>query len=701
MFDNENRKEILIAAIVMALSLAWFAYECTKEPFVFPFEPFIGFLPSTIVLIYCLFLKKEPNGGKDPLELNVIPEVLTMHFIGRVKDIRTIHSMLFSNNRNVVIQGVGGLGKTSVAQEYVRRYRTFFDHIVYIAVILPPEQDNLDNQDFTDQILRAFARDTVLLKNLDYAPAPEVRDAEVFQEICRRLTQRGGTKNLLVIDNTGAVLTRFINQLPKRPNWHILTTSRHDIDGFDTYPLPILPKKEAEILFEKHYGKPIDDYAALENTLNEIDYLTVALELLAKTAKASHWSLQTLWEKVEASSVGFADPVEVKSGRTNEAKTIAAHIIERFVLQELTPEQRQYLLAFAVLPSVRIPFADIHDWLQIDAAQKTPFLNATNVLVEKGWLQPSENTEGSAFYCHPIIQFAVKAQMKPDVENCGVLIRTFVDLLKVDTDKGEHGVFKQELLPYGESIFEAVYKKDSEWTTEDWDFAILASRLDYIHQDLGFFDKSLEYSLVYVFIFEKILEPNDADLATAYSNHAETYGELGNNEKGLDYHLKALTIREAVLDIQHPDLAISYNNIAETYGGLGENEKGLEYHLKALAIREAVLDKQHPSLANSYNNIAETYGKLGDNEKRLEYHLKALAIREVVLGKQHPNLGASYNNIAVTYYDFKDFKKAKTYIDKAVTIQQAVLPKTHPSSLGSLKWQEEITAALRAAERGK
>ena len=103
MFDNENRKETLIAAIVMALSLAWFAYECTKEPFAFPFEPLIGFLPSTIALIYYLFLKKEPNGGKDPLELNVIPEVLTMHFIGRVKDIRTIHSMLFSNNRNVVI----------------------------------------------------------------------------------------------------------------------------------------------------------------------------------------------------------------------------------------------------------------------------------------------------------------------------------------------------------------------------------------------------------------------------------------------------------------------------------------------------------------------------------------------------------------------------------------------------------------------
>ena len=98
MFDNENRKEILISAIVMALSLAWFAYECTKEPFVFPFEPFIGFLASTIGLIYYLFLKKEPNGGKDPLELNVIPEVLTMHFIGRVKDIRTIHSMRLLEN---------------------------------------------------------------------------------------------------------------------------------------------------------------------------------------------------------------------------------------------------------------------------------------------------------------------------------------------------------------------------------------------------------------------------------------------------------------------------------------------------------------------------------------------------------------------------------------------------------------------------
>ena len=225
-----------------------------------------------------------------------------------------------------------------------------------------------------------------------------------------------------------------------------------------------------------------------------------------------------------------------------------------------------------------------HDWLQIDAAQKTPFLNATNVLVEKGWLQQSENTEGSAFYCHPIIQFAVKAQMKPDVGNCGVLIGTFCELLYVDTDNGEHGVFKQELLPYGESIFEAVYKKDSDWTKKDEKLSILGDRLGWIYYDLGNFNMSLEYVLVHVSISEKILESNDVELATAYANLSSAYGALGNHSKRLEYNIKALAIYDAILDKQHPNLATCYNNIAETYGALDNHEKRLEYNLIALNI---------------------------------------------------------------------------------------------------------------------
>ncbi len=101
MFINfdENRKEIFIAAFFMVVSATWFTFECTKQPFSFPFEPFIGFVPATISLVYYLFFNKNKGSGREPLELNVIPDRLTAGFVGRVKDIKNIHVALFANNR--------------------------------------------------------------------------------------------------------------------------------------------------------------------------------------------------------------------------------------------------------------------------------------------------------------------------------------------------------------------------------------------------------------------------------------------------------------------------------------------------------------------------------------------------------------------------------------------------------------------------
>ena len=300
---------------------------------------------------------------KKPNELNSIPDRLADDLVGRVADIDKIHELLFKDAQRVAIKGIGGLGKTSVAQAYIRKYRSYFDNIAYIQVILPPNQDTLTDSEFIEKIQQGFAYDTVLLKNLGIELDPKTLDVDIYIELCQKLTHHTGEHNLLVIDNTGAILTRFIDHLPKSPDWHILTTSRHDIDNFKTYPLSTLPFEEAEMLFKNLYGEEIDDANALKFIFEAVGYLTVAIDLLAKTARSADLSVTSLRERVQAYSLDFKDAAKVKAGRFNESKTPAEHIIERYVLQELNEDDKYCLLAFAVLPSLPILFNDMVTWL--------------------------------------------------------------------------------------------------------------------------------------------------------------------------------------------------------------------------------------------------------------------------------------------------------------------------------------------------
>jgi tetratricopeptide (TPR) repeat protein len=106
---------------------------------------------------------------------------------------------------------------------------------------------------------------------------------------------------------------------------------------------------------------------------------------------------------------------------------------------------------------------------------------------------------------------------------------------------------------------------------------------------------------------------------TSYYTINLAYDNIGNYEKALDYHFKAKEIFEKVLGKDHPDTATSYNNIGNVYKKQGNYEKALEYCFKALEIRENKLGKNHPLTKATYENIAVTYYNFGDNENAKKY----------------------------------------------------------------------------------
>ena len=238
-------------------------------------------------------------------------------------------------------------------------------------------------------------------------------------------------------------------------------------------------------------------------------------------------------------------------------------------------------------------------------------------------------------------------------------------------------------------------KKNLELTKEilgdkDPELAISYNNISTIYQDMGEQEKALEYQKKALELKEEILGGKNLELASSYNNISMIYQDMGELEKALEYQKKALELKEEILGDKHPSLATSYNNISIIYKDKGELEKALEYQKKALKLKEEVLGDKHPSLATSYNNISLIYKNMGELDKALKYQKKALELQEEVLGDKHPNVAISYLNIAEIYFRNSDIKEAKKYIDKSVNIFSTSFPNGHPHLDTALNSQKII-----------
>ena len=194
-------------------------------------------------------------------------------------------------------------------------------------------------------------------------------------------------------------------------------------------------------------------------------------------------------------------------------------------------------------------------------------------------------------------------------------------------------------------------------------------------------------------IDEKVLAPNDPNLAIGLNNLAELLEDKGDYAGAEPLFRQALAINEKALGPDDPEVAGGFNNLAELLEDKG-NYAGAETLLqRALAIDDKALGPDHLAVGRDLDNLAKLLWKKGDYVAAEPLFRRALTIQERALGPDHPDVATDINDLAALLYAKADYAGAEPLYRRALAIDEKALGPNHPQVARDLN---NLAVLLRA-----
>ncbi|MDR3292862.1 MAG: tetratricopeptide repeat protein [Clostridiales bacterium] len=552
------------------------------------------------------------------------------HFTGREEPLDGIYQSLKENGKlPQIVSGIGGVGKSELAKEYIRRHESEYRDIGWI---------NAETKEGIQNSYRKIGEEKGLIHYLD-------KDEEVLNKVLGWLNNNGDW--LLVYDNVEDIKP-LRDMSPKSGKGHIIVTTRKNDAAFRAFgrlrEIKVFTPEDAVRFLKKRVsdGNEIDfDTAGAERLAKKMGYLPLALE------QAAAYIINTV--SIVQKGKGFDEYIRRYDGYGDRVFTADKSVYENTVYVAVmlnvnsvseAAQQLLYISSYGSPDGVDIKtFFEENEYLTepLNSAIKDE-LERDETISELTTYSLAESN-GKNIVVHRLLQDAVRDSLKGD--------NTYI---------------------------EACVKRSEELR---FDFGKKEERDKFA---------AVEASIVSILSHGEKVFADDIRIANAYHELGYGKNEFAEYDAALDYYGKALEIFEKVLGEENPSTATSYNNIGVLYYEKGDYDGAIEYHEKALKIYEKVLGKEHPYTVTSYDNIGGVYDEKGDCDKALEYYEKALKIREKVLGKEHTDTAQSYNNIGALYYENGDYGGAAKLLKKAYKVVKKVLGEEHSYTQGTREW---------------
>ena len=614
-------------------------------------------------------------------------------FVGRLPDMWHIHSSLHSaevpiitgaTSTTVQIHGMGGLGKSLLAEEYALRYAAAFPGGVFwlrafgnddVKATLGPDEREAER---TRQV-----RDIAAVYGI---PVKDRSPEEIEAHLARELGNNDPF--LWVVDDmpSGMDVETLDRWLAPHPLGKTLITTRtkeYNSLGH-LIPLDVLAPDEAwELLtsWRKPAGK--EEEVAARQLIEDLGFHALALDVTGAALHASE-GLQSFAEFRKDLASPTQDELELAAELkgvlpNGHEKSIASTLIRS--IERLGPEGWDFLRLASVLAVTPIPaslissvFSEV-DGLDEAAGRRRAVLGLDQA--ENLSLAERVEDEPGARSVHTLISRTVQfhnawPERTDQLETAAIKMLT--NELSRAGDPRVHDELKL-------AVTHARKLVSRSCDIQAAGLMAWVARFDYVRGAYGSAENMLGRECE---LRRALLGSEHSDTLTSMNNLAETLRAQGDLEGARKIQGQVAEIWRRELGAEHPNTLTSMNNLAVTLRAQGDLEGARKIQEQVLETKRRGLGAEHPNTLASMNNLAVTLQAQGDLEGARKMQEQELEIKRRVLGAEHSDTLTSMNNLAVTLQAQGDLEGARKMQEQELKITRRVLEAEHPDTLTSM-----------------
>lgn len=612
----------------------------------------------------------------------------------RDAEIADLQKDLERGTHPLFIFGVGGIGKTELANEFAR---TMIKNGTpsFLVTFKGNMRDTILSLRFS-----GYEADTPESEN-DYRRRIDL--LKEYYQGCLLIVDNfdDDEKSLATLMNEPACL-ELINETGLKILF--TTRSRPNESAKELQPLD---KSNAMTLFKSISPVAADDEPIVLELIREVDCHPMTVELLAKTREDS-WqtiSYKELLQRLRHRGMDDINlpTVTIKKNLTEREAKIYGHLRTLFNICRLGEDYRQAICHATLLP---IDGFDAATFItNEDDAQKIQL----KTLEAHSWIR--RHKENNRLTIHPLIRTVFRNELRPTDDDCNNFLRRIWNIADNDF------AMDLEFFRQAAELFE---RATNDLADKRGDFAFYAG---YCFIVTGKILSATRCEEKAVKIREIALADNPRELARTYNDAAvaamssENFGVYsdaglaekegssalgGDFDRGIDYLTRARKILETLPDVEDlQNLANVCASIATALCNREDVDNALPLAQKAVDIFTAHPSKNLYERAHAHQALGQILILKKKYGEALNQRKLAVNLIEQLFQPPHPVLATAYRELAEVYALLKDFASAETNIIKAINMYAEIFPDTHPDVLAAYKIAMTLFAESGKTDKAK
>jgi tetratricopeptide (TPR) repeat protein len=636
--------------------------------------------------------RRKFNVNKSPLKQWLVPYERNPRITGRTTFLQSLREKLFDEvpgqfNHRVALYGMGGIGKTQTALEYVYANEKNYARTYWISGV---DQTSL---------LSGYVE---IAKMAGVKLAPDSLPLETARSVLGWLREQSSW--LIVIDNLD-VIEVIEGFLPENgPQKHtIITTRNPDSEGIPAQgvEVPLLDSEAAVHLLSTLSGIAIPSNSpeqnAAESIVQRLDCLPLAIEQAGAFIRQVTRDYALFLESYEKNRKELHKWVP-RGNRQYKYSVATTWFLSFNLIRETYPNIAKLfrILSFLNPDGIRIDFLvasakalemDLRDIIENDVYRSNVLLE-----LEKFSLIKWNRAQGTVVI-HRLVQAVIRDEMQ--VEDHMICSDSIIDMCEAafpaewtPATRTIGGLYLGQVLT---PLLGVESQRKKKFTS------VLSTVGEFLYHDGKYTDSESVWAKIVR--IDEILgsgEVDQAEVFTAMSYLALAYSKQGKLTEALKMNEEVLERWKVVLGEDHPNTLTGMSNLAFTYSNQGKLTEAIKMNEEVLAKRKVVLGEDHPDTLTSMSSLALAYSDQGKLTEALKMNEEVLAKRKVVLGEDHPNTLTSMNNLALAYSEQGKLTEAVKMNEEVLAKWKVVLGEDHPDTLTSMS-----NLAQAYSEQGK